>query len=146
MGVNTTFCLIYGIKVKEKKFEKKKIKVRGCFHNIDEKNNFCPVCGKPVFINSQSFSLYELPRNEDDYDEEPEIPVYVHFSEGSKEVIIGIMLDSLEEHGEDFSNKIQEIENKNQVNQAIINFCENYNISIEENDKNFGMYLMLKYN
>lgn len=148
MGLSTNAKLIYGIKLQESKFGKEVIKIRGCHHNINLEDKFCSFCGEKTFKEKEINSLLRLPRYEDDYEEDEEKPkfyIYTHFNEGAKEVVVGIQIGYLSEYTNDFTDKIEEIENKEEVNKEIINFLQKYNIKIEKTELNFGMYLMLSY-
>lgn len=49
MGYSVYSYVVFGIKTPRSNI-KQSVKVRSCNHNVTEDMNFCPQCGKPVFV------------------------------------------------------------------------------------------------
>jgi len=126
--------VVYGIKV-NKSFLEKSARIRGCIHDCDLTKNFCPECGKPVWVSGLSFvfdDLYENPEVGfgyfvDNYD------LFINDSEA--ELLVGFCLGHTEEdgYGDVMFHSVE-------MSEKIKVFCREYGIVCSENSLKTYVY------
>lgn len=122
MGHSIYSYVVFGIKTPRSNM-KQLLKIRSCTHNVTEDMNFCPDCGKPIFVENVEEILEAMSVSDLSY-------FYCDYQYDT-EVILGFCLSKT---SSSYDVPVVCLEPTSRMTLEILDFCKKHNLPHTEND------------